>query len=217
MHLTKNLERLTDLGADWVLWLLIALSLLGVAVIVERLLFFASTRENLESLREAVLGELGKGEVARARHLLEESPSLEARIVAAGVVAAGLDAPDASSAAERMSGEALRVRVDMERNLSLLATVGNNAPLVGLLGTVLGVMGAFRELGLGASQITEGLMAEVGVALVTTAVGIVIAVPAVASFNAFQRVVRSRLALADALGRDVVTRLRQLAQQRADG
>jgi len=214
MNLTEKLNHIVDLGADWVLWLLAALSLIGVAVVIERALFFLTTREDLDELRGTVLASLGKGEMIQARNLLEESPSLEAHIVAAGIVAAGIDGADASSATECMSSEALRVRVEMERNLTFLGTVGNNAPLVGLLGTVIGVMGAFQELSLSTGQVTEGLMSEVGVALVTTAVGIVVAVPAVAAFNMFQRIVRARLARADALGKDVVARLRQLDRAR---
>ena len=90
-------------------------------------------------------------------------------------------------------------RLRMSRSLTYLGTVGNNAPFVGLLGTVIGIVRAFAELERSQGQVTSGLMAEVGEALVATAVGILVALPAVALFNYFQRLVKMRITQAQAL------------------
>jgi biopolymer transport protein ExbB len=92
----------------------------------------------------------------------------------------------------------------MERNLALLGTLGNNAPFVGLLGTVIGIVRAFRELENSAGQVSAGLIAEVCEALVATAIGLLVALPAVACFNLYQRVIRARLGRAQTLCHEVM-------------
>jgi biopolymer transport protein ExbB len=95
----------------------------------------------------------------------------------------------------------------MERNLAFLGTVGNNAPFVGLLGTVIGIIRAFHSLDESQGKITAGLMADIGEALVATAIGILVALPAVAAFNYFQRLIKTRLARGSALGSHIVSYL----------
>ena len=73
----------------------------------------------------------------------------------------------------------------MERRLAFLGTLGANAPFIGLLGTVIGIIRAFAELNEAAGKVTAGLMTEVGEALVATAIGIMVAIPAIAVFNAY--------------------------------
>ena len=95
----------------------------------------------------------------------------------------------------------------MEKRLTFLGTLGANAPFIGLLGTVIGIVRAFALLDQSAGKVTSGLMSEVGEALVATAIGILVALPAVAFFNVFQRVIKARLARADALGRELLAQL----------
>ncbi|MCX7808518.1 MAG: MotA/TolQ/ExbB proton channel family protein, partial [Deltaproteobacteria bacterium] len=75
---------------------------------------------------------------------------------------------------------------------------------VGLLGTVIGVIRAFHELNESKGQVSAGLMAEIGEALVATAIGLLVALPAVAAFNAAQRVIKARLTRAEAMSREVL-------------
>lgn len=197
-------ERLTAfamLGATWVMWLLIFLSVIGVAIIFERVYYFFSSREDVRKLQEDLRLLLAKNDIAGARERLGQSKSFQARIVYSGieVVDEGADAVE-----ERLAGATSIARTQMERNLGFLGTVGNNAPFVGLLGTVIGVIRAFHALDQSAGKVTSGLMAEVGEALVATAIGLLVALPAVAFFNFFQRLIRYRLTWADALGRDLL-------------
>jgi len=88
------------------------------------------------------------------------------------------------------------LRVHLERNLTLLASIGSNAPFVGLFGTVLGIIRAFHELGndlTGGANVVMGAISE---ALVATAVGIFVAIPALAAYNGFMRRVEQLFALA---------------------
>jgi biopolymer transport protein ExbB len=199
MDIEQALAAFTMLGARWVLWMLLALSVAGVTVVIERTVFLFTSRDDVARLQEDLRLALLRGDVERARRRLEESPSFEARIAAVGLQARG-----AGSAEERMAGESALARLKMEQSLTYLGTLGSNAPFVGLLGTVIGIIGAFHELGAGVGQVSAGLMAQIGEALVATALGLLVALPAVTTYNLFQRIIKARLGRADALGREVL-------------
>jgi len=73
----------------------------------------------------------------------------------------------------------------LERTLSFLATTGNTAPFIGLFGTVWGLMGAFRAIGIKGSANLAVVAPGISEALITTAAGLVVAIPAVVAFNYF--------------------------------
>ena len=111
------------------------------------------------------------------------------------------------AAEEAMSGASALQRLKLEKRLTFLGTLGNNAPFIGLLGTVIGIIGAFDALGKAKSATMQGaanvapeaVMSNIAEALVATAVGLLVAIPAVAAFNMFQRVVKTTLANTEAL------------------
>ena len=193
------------LSAGWVMWLLVILSIIGLAVVIERAYFFLSSRDDIAKLKHDLLKLLDGGDLDAARKRLAESKSFEARVAEAGLAAAD-NGP--ASAEENMVGAAMLAKLSMEKNLAFLGTVGNNAPFVGLLGTVIGIIRAFSELDQSEGRVSAGLMAEIGEALVATAIGILVAIPSVAAFNFLQRVVKSRITRAEALGKDVLAFLK---------
>ena len=206
----KNL--LVHAGANWVLWILFTLSVLSIGVMLDRARVFWGQRDDVGALVKALNGFLARRDVAAARKRLDESPS-----AAAVVAAAGLAQWDegAISVQEAMAVATGLQRARLERRLLFLGTVGNNAPFIGLLGTVIGVVGAFEALGSSsmtavgpASQLApERVMSTIAEALVATAVGLVVAIPAVAIFNYFQGLLSSVLNDADTLGHVVLTHL----------
>ena len=204
MDIQERLTAFAMLGATWVMWLLIALSVVCLAIILERIYFYAVTRDNVEQLRADLLASLKKGKLSEAHKRLQQSRSFEAMITLAA-----LDSADdgAEAANERLQGEQQIARLHMERNLAFLGTVGANAPFVGLLGTVIGIIRAFHSLDESQGKVTAGLMADVGEALVATAIGILVALPAVAAFNYLQRLIKARLARGSALGSHVISHL----------
>lgn len=206
MDIQERLTAFAMLGAGWVMWLLVVLSVVSLAIILERAYYFFSSRGDARKLQDQLRKHLQNGDLDKAQTQLNAAPGPEARVVSAGLVAAG-DGP--ASAEEAMAGERGVVRASMERNLAFLGTVGNNAPFVGLLGTVIGVIRAFQALHESAGQVSEGLMAEIGEALVATAIGLLVALPAVAAYNIFQRVIKGRLVWADAMGRDLLSYLKK--------
>lgn len=206
MNLQERLTAFALLGATWVMWLLVGLSVIGLAIVLERAYYLATTKDDVPRLRRDMLDRLRSGDLKGLMALLSEARSFEARVVRAGLE--GAEQGGADSAEERMSGESQLARLFMEKNLAFLGTVGNNAPFVGLLGTVIGVIGAFQQLNNSQGQVTQGLMAEIGEALVATAIGILVALPSVAFFNLFQRIIRGRMLRADAMGKDLLAYLR---------
>lgn len=211
MDLFERLSGLTQFGSLWVLWLLVGLSVLALTVALDRAVLFVSSRDDVLGLRREVRGLLSEGNVGLARRRLEHSPSFEARIAAAG-----LDSENAASAEERIRGEQQVVRLSMERNLAFLGTLGNNAPFIGLLGTVIGMVRALREVSHSQAQMSAALMAEIGEALVATAVGLLVALPAIGLFNLFQRTIRARLSRAEALSGEVLAHLKARAAGAAE-
>jgi biopolymer transport protein ExbB len=180
-------ELLAAGGAGWVLWLLFALSIGSVAVVVERWLFFRRKEVDVRALAAELDAHLSDGDVDGA---LEAIRAMES--VGATVVRAGLELADRGPAAvERAMQSAMAVeRKELQDRLAYLGTLGNNAPFIGLFGTVIGVILAFEELGQQAGaggMASAGVMGAVAEALVATAVGIGVALPAVAAHNYFQR------------------------------
>jgi biopolymer transport protein ExbB len=204
MDIQSKITSLAGLGATWVMWVLLGLSVVAVAIMLERALFLARHRDDLRKLKAEVLGLLRRRDSAGARARLLKSRAFEAT-----VVAATLEEPaDGVAAAEkRMEGAMQTVKLRMEKRLAFLGTLGSNAPFLGLLGTVIGIVRAFHELNSAAGRVTAGLMSEVGEALVATAVGILVALPAIAAYNYFGRLIKARITRADAFGKEVLALL----------
>jgi biopolymer transport protein ExbB len=205
MNLVEWLQGLmTSFGASWVMWLLIGLSVISVAIMLERGWFYFSLRDDIPRLAADLRKKLRAGDAEDALRTLEASPSAEAAVVVAGLREAdrGMKAAD-----EAMQGAAALQRMKLERRLAYLGTLGNNAPFIGLFGTVIGVVQAFEQLGKqgmttaqsATSAAPQQVMAAIAEALVATAVGLVVAIPAVAMYNLYQRISRSILANTDAL------------------
>jgi biopolymer transport protein ExbB/TolQ len=201
---------LLDIGASPIMYLMIALSVVSVAIMVERSLFFFRVREDLQRLAAELSRLLGRGEVTAARELVAAGKSPEAAIVAAGLQRL----PHGAAAVEEaMAGASAVQRMRLERRLGFLGTLGSNAPFVGLLGTVIGIVQAFDQLqaaggGSGSGGAMSGVMGAIAEALVATAIGLVVAIPAVAAFNAFQRRIKGILGNAEALRHIVLSHVK---------
>jgi biopolymer transport protein ExbB/TolQ len=195
-----------SLGAAPVMWLMIGLSLISIAIIVERALFFFSVRGDFARLARAFSQHLRERDFQAAQQLLEGSRALEAEVVLSGLHEAE---QGPTAAREAMAGASAVQRSRMDRRLGFLGTLGNNAPFVGLFGTVIGIILAFEELAkAGASAAaTTGVMSSIAEALVATAIGLFVAIPAVAAFNAFQRKIRGIVANTEALSHILLVHL----------
>jgi biopolymer transport protein ExbB len=205
MHLTQRILGFTLLGSDWVLWVLIALSILSVAVMVERAICFGGTGSSSTALGRQMLERLLASDPTGATRLLEGHRAPAATVAAAGIA----ELPrGADAVSETMAGAKARLRVELERHLGILGTLGNNAPFIGLFGTVLGIIRAFHDLAGNSLQGTQAVMSGIAEALVATGVGLLVALPAVAAYNIFTRQVERAASASEVLAHEILALLK---------
>ena len=204
--MTKQLfEAFTRTGAEWVMYALAALSVASIAVILERALFFW---RHGRSRAGALAPLLAAGRLEEARAEVEGRDGLEAEVVRAAIDAAP---GGPASVAEMVASTIRQERPAYERGLGFLGTLGSNAPFLGLFGTVVGIIKAFADLGVGAAKGAgaTAVMAGLSEALVATAVGIFVAIPAVVAFNAYGRRLRTVTTRAEALAHALASHLQK--------
>src|SRR5450432_14899 len=173
------------LGSAWVMYVLLALSVASIAVMVERWWFFRKHGRGGDELGEALCDLLETGDRQAAEGLLKRHAAFEAEVLLASLRWAQ-GGPDALSAG--IEGEMMKRRKELESGMTLLGTLGNNAPFVGLLGTVIGVIVEFADLAEGSNKIQmDKVMGGIAEALIATAVGLFVAIPAVVAYNVFQK------------------------------
>lgn len=184
--LIHNLTKLALFGAAWVMYLLIALSFVSLAIMLDRYMFFRKGKGDPDKLATDLVKRLRDGDRRGAEDVLAKSTMIEAKVVRPALdwIDGG---PDAVT--EVLDASMTRQRKEFERGLTFLGTLGNNAPFVGLLGTVIGVIESFHQLG-SAGQNKEAMgnvMGGISEALVATAVGLLVALPAVIGYNIAQK------------------------------
>lgn len=186
--LISTLLDLPIFQAEWVLWVLIALSIASVAVMVERYLFYRRHGVDVHKVRAKLSEYLGDGDLMGAAQYLEQFDSLETNTVLFGLrdYARGPEAVE-----DLLQAAARKERARYERRLSFLATVASNAPFIGLFGTVLGIIRAFKDLSSNMGSASSAVMAGIAEALIATAVGLLVAIPAVVAFNMLKSRVKS--------------------------
>jgi len=212
--LSERLLELSLVGAEWVLWLLFALSLYSVAVLADRIILYVRTREKITELEPGLTAALAKGDLEGAKRQVQRD-SLVRNVIRAGLEIISNGRRDPGTVEQAMLGALSRERARYEARLTPLGTIGNNAPFIGLFGTVLGIIQAFHQLGkLDASQAAGNqlVMSAIGEALVATGVGIMVAIPAVAAFNWAKSSISARIKHAESLMRGVLASLGSVSE-----
>jgi biopolymer transport protein ExbB/biopolymer transport protein TolQ len=184
--LVQKLLSVAQVGGQAVLYILLALSVLSIGIVIERWWYFRKRRIDAPKVGRRLVEYLRQNDLDGARKYLQTLPGVEAEVLydALGWYRDGYEAVE-----QVIAGGVKERRAGYESGLLFLGTLGNNAPFVGLFGTVLGIVTAFRELA-GAAGNTAGMnnvMSGIAEALVATAVGILVALPAVISYNVFQK------------------------------
>lgn len=187
MDLTQLFLDFALSGASWVLYLLVGLSILSIGVMIDRALWFRGRDTDTEALARDLRRSHDQGELDAFAERHRQAPSIAAAVVLRGLAerTRGADA-----AAEAMHSERARWRRHAEKNLIILGTLGSNVPFVGLLGTVIGVIRAFDDLKNKSAESESLVMAGIAEALVATAIGLLVAIPAVVAYNYFNRRLR---------------------------
>lgn len=193
-----------ELGAEWVMWLMIGLAFVMIILVVERVWLYLGTRVDAPAIARDLVKALDEGRLDEVRQRLGRGRGMEERVLA-----------DALEAYHRgplvveqiLMSSLARERQRFDRFLSYFGTLGNNAPFIGLFGTVIGIIVAFKELGKNPKGGLEVVGPGIAEALVATAVGLLVAIPAVVLFNWFKGLLKQRLGNTDFLGRIVLARL----------
>ncbi len=192
--LLQKLLAIALVSTEWIIWVLLILSVISVAVIIERFFVVRFKRGDLESLKQKIGSAMRKGNNAGIENILRQDNSSAAKILLETIQNTekmGLAFEDSLEIA--ISEEKLR----LESRISILGTLGNNAPFIGLFGTVLGIINAFHSL----AQNTKGgptiVMAGISEALIATALGLFIAIPAVGAYNYFIRRIKKIIVSAE--------------------
>ena len=205
MNIIESFKGFALLGAQWVMWVLVVLSLLSISIMIERLIYFFGQRVDVRTLITELTKTLRDKDYAAARELFSQKKGVAASVVCAALEEAerGPDAAD-----EAAQSAIIQERARLEKNLAFLGTVGSNAPFIGLFGTVIGIIQAFHDLSLNAQGGVSTVMAGISEALVATAIGLLVAIPAVVAFNIFQRRIKTLLGDAYALNHVLLAGLR---------
>lgn len=218
--LTNALLEVALVGAEWVLWLLLALSLTTIGIIIERSYFFAVRSVDADEMRLNLEEHLENEDYAAAAEMLEDRDTMEAHVVLFGL----RDRDRGPEAVEdRMTGALATEKTRYSKFLPFLGTIGNNAPFIGLFGTVVGIIGAFANLAIDTQEAAAALQHSIAEALVATGVGLLVAIPAVIGFNAFKTYVDRAVSRTDLLGRTLLAYLRpdddpeEIEERDADG
>ena len=185
-------NQMTWLGKAVVITMFI-MSAWSIGVMIDRFLAFQAARKQSRQFAPAVAGALREGKLDEAIKIADRyKKSHLAKVVVAGLqeFRAHQDSPDISGEEIEASKRALDrseaiVHAELKRGISSLATIGSTAPFVGLFGTVVGIINAFKGIATEKSAGLGAVSAGISEALVTTAVGLFVAVPAVWMFNYF--------------------------------
>lgn len=203
----QGLHAFTLLGSEWVLWVLIFASVLSISVIIERMIYFLRNRTPVDRFIEAFTERLGRDDISGAAALADITKGAEARIAKVALTHFG---QGERVVEDMMQSRKVAERLRMERYLMILGTMGNNAPFFGLFGTVLGIIKAFQDLAAsgGGSGGATAVMAGIAEALVATAMGLLVAIPAVIAYNYFNKKVKEFWANAETIERIILAELR---------
>lgn len=186
--LTEKIFTVAHLADQVILWILLVLSVLSIGMILER--YFALKKVSAESqrVRARIKLALQSNSLEDVEDLAKDPSSIEGR--AAGYALKHMRDSGSKGLAEIFNTFALTERPELEKFLGFLATVGSNAPYIGLFGTVLGIMKAFNDLATAPEAGQQTVMAGISMALVATAAGLFVAIPAVAAYNYYSKQVR---------------------------
>lgn len=187
--LTEKIFSLAHYADQVVLFVLVSMSIVSVGMILERFLTLRKISESSNTNRALIKTALMNNELSQFEKIAKLSDTLEGR--AALQSQKHIEKSGTKGLEEVFNTFLLTEKPELEKFLPILATIASNAPFIGLLGTVLGIMKAFNDLSVSASAGQQTVMAGISVALVATAAGLFVAIPAGIFYNYYTRKVKS--------------------------
>jgi biopolymer transport protein ExbB/TolQ len=210
--LVQALLGLPIFNSEWVLYLLLGLSVISIGVMLERWIFYTRHKVNLYAIRDGLTRHLDRGDFAGAAALLEKRDALETNVVLEGL---RNYEKGPESVEDLIAGALGHEKTRYEKRLNFLATLASNAPYIGLFGTVLGIVRSFRDLAANMAEASSAVMAGIAEALIATAVGLLVAIPAVIAFNVFKGRVKDAVTNGQLLSRILLSQLKSTDVVRA--
>ena len=181
-------------AARVILVALIILSVFTVAFFIERLIFFM--RHFLKDGHAILMSIEGTGSLDEIRKVLQDCDKAEAAVVLQGL---GRETASGNEFTRKVTAHLHLEKEQWERYLLFLGSVGSNAPFIGLLGTVFGILKSFADLGASVAGGPQVVMAGISEALIVTAAGLAVAIPAVIFFNICKTRVKKAVTRVEAL------------------
>lgn len=193
---------------------IVALSVVAVALIVQKAVYFVHIREPEADLGAYVIDRLRAGKASLMLLELEGRRSPEARVLLAGLKARK-EGQRQDTVGLRMDSQAKRSADELESNVAYLASIANLATLLGLLGTVAGMIVSFSNLR--ASGVSDPALLAGGIsqALITTAAGLTVAIPCLLFYHVFRQKVNRTLSRVEIAATDLLSYLSRQRQSRA--
>lgn len=184
---------------------LLLASVIALAVALERLWYLSSTKVDSEDLMDEVKLNINEGKLLQAVQVAKRSKGQVANLVATGIAYSDLPADELK---ERLDDVGRNELFKMERRLIVLDSVATIAPLLGLLGTVTGIIKSFNVLG-GMDGLSSPQALSVGIAeaLITTAAGLIVAIPAMVLYHWLNGMIDRRVADMNRRSADIVDAL----------
>lgn len=187
---TSQFFSLSSIAHSLTLGLLFLLSVLSIGFIIERWITLRKISKESQKILNRLKDSLQGLHFDEIQEISKNYDSIEGKVLNYGlkyIKKNGIEGLD-----EVLDSQFLIEKFKLEKFLNLLATIGSNAPFIGLLGTVFGIMDSFKELASQQSEISR-VMIGISRALAATAVGLLVAIPAVVAYNAFQKKVKNIL------------------------
>jgi len=203
MGITEQFLKFALLGAEWVMIVLILCSLLSLSIIIERIIYFNRIGGDFGEFIKGLTERLNSGEsLDKVAAWCSGQKLLESSVAAVGLER---NADSLRAIEESMNATMISARTRLDRGLTVLGTLGNNTPFIGLFGTIIGIIQAFNALATSKAAGPEVVMASISEALVATAVGLMVAIPAVIAYNFLGRTVKKKMANSDTTARIIMT------------
>src|SRR3954454_11951056 len=180
-------------AAKLVVLCLFIMSAWSIGVMIDRLIAYSAARKQSRAFAPAVAGALREGKLDEAIKIADRfNKSHLAKVVVAGLqefkahqMSADIPGEDIEASRRALERAEAIVHAELKRGVSSLATIGSTAPFVGLFGTVVGIMNAFKSISTSKSTGLGAVAGGISEALITTSVGLFVAIPAVWMFNYF--------------------------------
>jgi biopolymer transport protein ExbB len=170
------------------MWILLVLSVVAIAIVIERLLFFSSQHSDSKGLLRALGQKIAANDLNGAIKVCQQNKGMLPKILEFGLKRGEKNRADITDALSIALMEHLN---SLERNLGIIGTIAVISPFVGLFGTVLGIIRAFQDIALKGNSTPAVVAAGVSEALITTAAGLFVAVVSVIFFNYFKSRIKS--------------------------